>query len=205
MRVVRHSRSIFGARNGVFIWTLTRYPAGEFSSPSRLALRRSPAASRFIKWIGSRPLGPLVRRVAEPPFSAIEIGKGPPTKPMSRRFGHQTQPHHPEHAFVINDAIIAGHFLDGLCHRPLSLSFTPGCLPFVNSIPAASSAIWSASRASSDTILRDRSKSTTVDKPSPAAWASSGCVRSNKARCRSRRAHAIVRGCRATARSHLIA
>src|ERR1700730_8394127 len=70
----------------------------------------------------------------------------------------------------------------------------PGCLGFrrntpspkppllLNAIPARSRAAWIALTASSDTCRRSFSKSTTVERPRPAASARLDCVISNKAR-----------------------
>jgi hypothetical protein len=95
------------------------------------------------------------------------------------------------------DGIVAGILvgeLDAYVELRGSAYLRPGCLGFrrntpspkppllLNAIPARSRAAWIALTASSDTCRRSFSKSTTVERPRPAASARLDCVMSNKAR-----------------------
>jgi YqaJ-like viral recombinase domain len=95
------------------------------------------------------------------------------------------------------DGIVAGILvgeLDAYVELRGPAYLRPGCLGFrtntpspkppllLNAIPARSRAAWIALTASSDTCRRSFSKSTTVERPRPAASARLDCVMSNKAR-----------------------
>jgi hypothetical protein len=151
------------------------------------------------------------RGEAEPPDYSenLLVQLGVATEPLNRRWFEKTTGQvikevqswirHPVIRWMAAtlDGIVAGILVGELAayvELRGSAYLRPGCLGFrrntpspkppllLNAIPARSRAAWIALTASSDTCRRSFSKSTTVERPRPAASARLDCVMSNKAR-----------------------
>jgi hypothetical protein len=151
------------------------------------------------------------RGEAEPPDYSdnLIVQLGVATEPLNRRWYEKTTGQavkdpqswirHPVIRWMAAtlDGIVAGILvgeLDAYVELRGPAYLRPGCLGFrrntpspkppllLNAIPARSRAAWIALTASSDTCRRSFSKSTTVERPRPAASARLDCVMSNKAR-----------------------
>jgi hypothetical protein len=169
--------------------------------PDHLGDRRDRAATPLARKTGE----------AEPPDYSenLLVQLGVATEPLNRRWFEKTTGQvikevqswirHPVIRWMAAtlDGIVAGILvgeLDAYVELRGSAYLRLGCLGFrrntpspkppllLNAIPARSRAAWIALTASSDTCRRSFSKSTTVERPRPAASARLDCVMSNKAR-----------------------